>query len=340
MPNSGAESDVNTTVKILATIAIGILVLGPIFQMAGSLSGSQVQIHPIDNTETQLASGDIPHWVGVTATTGRGIEYTSDGGHTSFSAPLNTSESYTATTVVELSSDADLNATYTLLGYNSQEFALYYDNGTYLAYVDHDNQTATASLPAPSPRSQTLVGFHYNATSDSLQVLRETTRSPTVALSNQSDSTPVSWTLDGTQDELRLVQANLTDSQLARLSSTPAASLPGTDRIARIMWDHADEPPEAYFTGSTASVTGGEYTSGVPDPGLTRGQDYELFSNPFVVRVLDGGLIEEAPVAYVSWNGPFGTFISSIQELANTALLLLAIATLAIGGRRALKTFE
>lgn len=334
-----ADQDARDITKILATIAIGVLVLGPIFSMGIGLSGSSVQIAPVDNPNPVLESGDIPSWVGVEASTGITARYTEDGGHTSFSAPLNTSDTYTATVVVELNESADTNATYTLLGYNNGEFALHYDDGQYLAHVEADNKSATATLPAPNPRQPAVVGLHYNATSAELQVIRETTRSAPAQLSNATATEPVSFTLDGSLDELRLVQGNLSSSQLSRVSSTPAASLPGADRVARIMWDEDSSSVPVYFTGSSATVTGATYTDGVQDPGLAQGSDYDLSGNPFTVHVLDGGLIEDAPVAYVSWNGPFGTFIQSIQGLASTALGLLAISTIAIAGRRALSAF-
>lgn len=334
-----ADEDVATVVKVLATIAIGVLVLGPIFAMGINLSGSTVAIHPADDPDPELASGNIPNWVRVESTTGRTAAYTSDSGHTSFSAPLNTSQSYTATVVTKFDSDADTNATYTLLGHNYGEFALHYDNGSYRAVVENDNQSAAASLPAPDPTNPTLVGVHYNASTDSMQVIRATNRSTPTALTNETAQRPVSFTVDGWLDELRLLQGNLSESQLARNANTPSASLHTTNRVARIMWDIESSSPTVYFTDTTASISGATWTTGVSDPGLVRGQDYDLSSDPFTVHVLDGGLIEDAPVAFVSWNGPFGTFIQSIQGLARTALTLLAVATIAIGGRRALSAF-
>lgn len=332
-----SDTDVRRILKLLAVVAIGIIVLAPIFQIGLGLAGSHVQIHPVESNPATVTGNDIPDGVTVAATTGQTAAYNGHGSHTTFDASLNTSRTWTATVAVKLAPDASTAATYTLLGYQHDEFSLHYSNGSYLGHVAIDNQSATTTIPAPNPRTWTVVGIHYNADNDTANLVRATTRSTPVALTNASASRPVSQALNGRLDELRLFHDRLTDSQLSRYSATPAASLPQANRVARIMWDvDTTGTPRVWFTGTTASVIGGTLGNGIPQPGLVQGQDYQLLSDPFRVQTLDGGLIDEAPVAFVSWGGPLGHFFNSLVSLGNAALTLLIVAALGVAGRRAL----
>jgi len=60
---------------------------------------------------------------------------------------------------------------------------------------------------------------------------------------------------------------------------------------------------EAYFaSASSATITNPTWTSGVADPTLDRGTDYELNADPFEVRFPSSGYFDGAPVAYVDWS--------------------------------------
>lgn len=149
----------------------------------------------------------------------------------------------------------------------------------------------------------------------------------------------------GELEEVRSFDDALTNSTISELESDAVGPQPGHNRTSRIMFDEPEKDNQLLFFASgriaTSNVTfvDGKPGSELDGVGLiasiTGSTDYEWDSDGPRLRAVDGGEIDGAPVAYVSYDkeGPSVAitegFASFIELAAIIPLLVVAVALLA-----------
>lgn len=298
-------------VTVVAVIAIAIVTNALV--VAGLSDGSaSVNATTTENTTLDGRIDSIPASVTVRATTETALAF--DGTNVvESSTPKNVTDgSWTICTTAELGSDANANATYDLVGYENASVLLQYDAGAWRVYYDNGTHDATARIDAPAPKNGlTPVCGRYNETSDRLHVIREGEFSSPAGLTSSTAPLNVSWAWEGRQDEVRIFGNAVSNTTISEYATDPIRPQPTEQRLARFMFDEGSgDTTTVYFASSTASVSGLDWTNGVSNPrkwlglasAIDEGDDYVLTSEPFGIRIVEGGYLDGAPVVHVNWS--------------------------------------
>jgi len=86
----------------------------------------------------------------------------------------------------------------------------------------------------------------------------------------------------------------------------------------------------AYYADGDATLVGDTaLVDGVDAPGLVRGTDYTIETEPFTFRAVAGGYLDGAPVVFLGGaGGVFGGLLDQLTNVGTTALGLLVIGLL------------
>lgn len=331
MPSAGGEisEEIATIGSIIVLLFILIAATSPLFGLIAT--GGDTVLTKVGTNQFELSEADGES-VSVSATTGQGAVFDGDDS-ISWTAPVNRTDGYALCANVVLSESANLNATYSVLGYENATATVTYSNYSWIGIIHDGNQSVKASLPATSPRDWTAVCLNYNADQE-LQLSRGTTTSSWISASNETEQRPWALPLRGSLDEIRAFNSTVNESQLNRYVTYPVASLPSSDRAARIMFDRT--PVSVYYGVGTVSSDGAVIGNGRSGLSLSQGEDYRLTYNPLQLQVLSGGLIEDAPIIWVSWQGPFAGVINILV----TALQMIAVVAVLLGAAFAYDKLE
>lgn len=345
---------------IIGTVGRYILILGTLAIVLGAFLGAGITAMggigtvPVEPTTGSFVnvSGDITYsdGIAVRATLENALLFDGNSAVTA-PAPQNLSKgSWTICTTAELGDGTNLDATYDLVAYENESILLQYDAGKWSAYFDNGTHDAKATIDAPSPRGTsgilssdqfTSVCGRYNETSNELVIARDDTFSNPEALDASTDARNVSFEWVGRQDEVRLFNSSVSNATIASYAADPIKPQPGTDRVARFMFDEGEgSTTTVYFADVEASIGGAEWTDGVPRPGVDEGTDYELQKEPLQLKVLSGGYLDGAPVVFViSGLGPWLNLLIQLSSAVSGALNLIALVPLILAALYLLNMF-
>lgn len=316
--------------RTLVKLFIVVLVAGaifPVFLTLGGPTGSAV-INATTSSYTVVDSSvdDIPTHVTVRAT--REYAVALDGNDVVEStAPTNlTDGDWMLCAAAELDESTDQNLTYDVFAYKNATVLLQFDAGQWSAYYDNGTHDAKAEIAAPSPTDGlTPVCAGFDNSSQTLVVTRATSVSNPVALTSSPDARNISENWTGRIDEVRGF-GTFSNSTMTSYGSDPVQPLPGTDRLARFMFDDGSgSTSTVYFTSADAQLVGATWTTGLDDPGMTRGIDYRLEPDPFRLKIASGGYLVGAPVEFVTWSETSGATRAIIELLPLLAALLILV---------------
>lgn len=228
-----------------------------------------------------------------------------------------------------------------IIDYNGSQgvwTAWYYDDGSRNSY--------RVNVSAPNqPTNFSMVTVRANDTH--LTIFRNTTQGETEALSGssiaQANVNATNW--DGRLEELRTFDDPLSDSEISSLHSQPVHPQPGTNRTARAMFDQPDRATQhLYFTGTGLLTSNVTYSAGHPGSEmqgvslwneLTGESDYRWDSDGPRIMAVDGGELDGAPVAFVSFDSRamlpdmVQGFANFIEFAALVPLILIVVVVIA-----------
>lgn len=211
------------------------------------------------------------------------------------------------------------------LQYGAGEWVGYYADPT-------SDQTASVRIDATDPTSQTSLVLRWDG---SELWLSNGDQTATSTLDSNTEQRNVSWPWDGRIDEVRLLNASLSDAQAQTYIGDPVDPLDPSEHTARLMLDEGGgSSSTVYYNADDAQLVGSaEWADGVADPGLEPDVDYELELDPIRFRAVADGYLDGAPVVYVESTGfgsVWGEAVNRMVNIGATALLLLVVALLAI----------
>jgi hypothetical protein len=228
-----------------------------------------------------------------------------------------------------------------IIQYNgtASEWVIFYHSG-----YSGDSYRLTAAAPN-QPSSWTHLaprvnGTHLTVYRDGAAVNATTITDPSVV---DAEVNSTNW--HGRLEELRTFDAALSESTIAELESDAVGPQPGTNRTSRVMFDEPNRRSQLLFFSAgeirTSNVT---YATGQPGSemdgvGLIASiigtTDYEWDTDGPRMRAVDGGELDGAPVAYVSYDkdGPSVAitegFAAFIELAAIIPILLIAVVLVA-----------
>jgi len=329
-------ADLRDIIGVLVAVAIVVPLLGV---MAGLGSGGFVAVDA-DTTDFQTVDatvGGIPNDVVVQATTESAVALDGNASIES-TAPQNlTNQSWTVCAAAELGDGSNLQDTYDVFAYQSETILLQYDAGQWSLYYNDSSESAKVALPATNPQAGfTPVCGRYDQANDSVSLMVDGTISGPVAMDGAVGTRNLSRNWTGRIDEVRTFDRRVSNSTAQTYASDPVKPLPGTNRSARFMLDEGEGgSTKVYFASSDATLVGASWVSGIPGPetdnrlltNIQDGQDYELQSSPFGIRLLAGGYLEGAPVVYVKYGQ--GTVVGGLYNVVITLVALTILVAIA-----------
>lgn len=340
------ESSKPVKLIIQATIAVIVITMAVNAITAAGFTDGSATVNATTGVDTTIDSSitNVPSSVTVRATTENALAF--DGNHSvNSSVPGNlTNGSWTVCSTVELASDANQNATYDVIAYDNESVLLQYDAGEWSIYYDNGTHDGRATVDAPDPSGGLVpVCGRYNTTENELYVIRDGVFSSPAELTTATTSRNVSWQWEGRQDEARFFGGAVSNTTLAEYASDPVRPQPTEPRLARFMFDEGSgDTTTVYFAAAQVNVAGVTWTNGVTNPrkwlglasAIEEGDDYVLVSDPFGIRIVNGGYLEGAPVEHVSWSDE--SIVSTIVGIVPVLLGLLVVVALSNEIRRML----
>lgn len=200
-----------------------------------------------------------------------------------------------------------------LINYNGSQgnwTAWYYDEGGRDSHVV--NVSATEQ-----PGNLSTVQVRSNGTH--LAIYRDNTEGDVknITVDNISPAPIESTNWNGRLDELRTFDDALDSSQRQQLVYSPVAPLKATNRTARVMFDERDKNSQTiFFTNTRMTQSNVSFSDGHPGSvmdgqtlinQITGSTDYVWDDEGPRIYVVEGGELDEAPVAYIDYTYyPFG----------------------------------
>lgn len=287
-----------------------------------------------DDGETQLVDSGVderPDILDVRATTEYGLAL--DGsGYAEAETPDNWSDaSWSVAAVGELDGDANQAAAYTLVGVDNGSIEISFDAGEWVGYYHDGGEDAVVSVDASDATDETGVVLTFDDEVDELTIYADDA-SDSATLDGDVATRNATWEWVGMVDEVRFFDAELSQSDAEAFADDPIQPVAAGDTAARYMFDEgAGSTSDAFYADLTASLEGSAgWGSGVEDPGLEEGSDYELAFAPFEVTVLAGGYLVDAPVVHVSYADGVAALMQRVSGLVGSALGLAAIGLVLI----------
>jgi hypothetical protein len=337
------QVDLDWILTFVVMAIIGVVIIGILIDVGAVVSSGEQSIEYPDGSFTVLDSrvDDIPGSVSVRATTERALAFDGES-YVESSEPKNLSDSWTVCATGELDSDANEDATYTLVAYDNETILLEYDAGQWSAYYDNGTHDGKATVDIEESGGLfgddglTPVCGRFNESTGNVSV-HSLDGDASAPLTASTTSRNVSWGWEGTIDEARTFNDSLSDETIDEYIDDPVQPLPGTNRTARFMFDEGEgSSTRVYFANVDATVVGATWTGGVPNPSkwlglasaIEEGDDYELAEEPFSIRVVESGYLDGAPVIHVSWGGA-GDFPFNLMGLLTLFMGLIILVTIA-----------
>lgn len=261
-------------------------------------------------------------------------------------ADVDVSGNWTLTTHVRLNSSVDLqNDTRRVIRVDDFVYLDYAEGNWRATYYDDSSlNTYQVNLSAVNATSFNYLEVSKNATH--LRIQSDNSRSNSVALADgQSVGNLSADPLIGAIDETRLYDAQLTANQSQTLYQRPTAPLPANQEF-RIMYDSFSDNPssfDVFRADGSLSATGVDTTNGLQGGGAVRGTDYEVDLTSAQLSTKDGGTLDGAPAAYVTYTGsgsPWPALIVQIYNAIQGVFGILLVAILAMAGARVMDMME
>jgi hypothetical protein len=215
----------------------------------------------------------------------------------------------------------------TILVYNgtSSEWACW-------SYDDASGQTHRVAVADASPGWSNLQCERAGGAL-TLRVNDTSTATVSTDSANATAQTLQTKPLDGRVDETRTFNGTLSSTEQSALYTAPTAPLESAPRQSRIMYDSygsLDSIP-VYLAGGSLDGTAATKAGGLVGQGATEGDDWSLSSG--TLSLLPGGVVEGAPVVFVTWafGGGSGGGVVNFQQLIATmggGLRLLALVAI------------
>lgn len=348
--DSNSESNVIVTIIIIgAVITLGF----PIFDGIASAGGADpVQRHtdvPVTTDEySQIdTNGDVEKVLQVNDSTGTAVLLT--GANDSYIESDDTIKvpsdgTWTIGTWAQVDSNGTAeNETMTLasvegevlLHYNgsSSQWSAYY-------YNESSRNSYRVNVSAPNqPGNLTWVAAWSNGTH--FTVYANTTRGEIVELAGEN-SAEAEWNAsnwDGMVEELRILDKPLNATERSDHVSDPVAPLKGAGVSARLMFDEGDGTSTAvYFTGGSATVSNVTWGQGHPGNILTQGDDYAVGWFSDAIKALEGGRLDGAPVAWVTYRIVPQRLLGGVLDSLGDTMVLAGVVTVVLIASRILGT--
>ncbi|RDZ65981.1 hypothetical protein C5B90_06435 [Haloferax sp. Atlit-12N] len=317
-------SDPEQIVKLLVSALI-VAALIPAFMGISGPSG-EVSFEPtLGNHTVDKTTREIPGSVNVEATTGNALYFDGSASVSSNAGSNMTNGSWTVCTLAQLDESADANATYSAFAHDNASVLIDYDHGKWAAYYDNGSADARATIDAPSPKDGlTPVCARYDESSEELVVSRDGQVSSPDVLDASPNTRNATFAWVGTLDEVRIIGEDVNNSTLTAYANDPVQPL-SVNHLGRMMFDEGSgSTSTVYYDDGDANLYRTSWTGGVEGPNLKRGVDYQLFGDPFTVKVLSGSYLEGAPVVWVSWGSGLPLDIMDILGLLMALLLVVA----------------
>ncbi len=213
-------------------------------------------------------------------------------------------------------------------------------NWTGWYYDEGDRDSYTVNVSASSPNSLTNVMLVRDG--ETLTIYENNTAGESVDLSGDNivDAPITSDNWDGRIDEVRTFDDALSSSQRNSLHSDPVAPLAGTNRTARIMFDEAGKDNQLlFFAPGKVTTSNAAYSDGLDGSkmdgvsvwnDITSQTDYRWDKTGPRIRAVDGGELDGAPVAYVSYRtqSNLDTFADDWTQTIQMAAILFILLPL------------
>lgn len=225
-------------------------------------------------------------------------------------------------------------ATIAYNGSDNQWRGWYYDEG------GRDSYQVNVSTSGDEVGNYTNVLLWHNGTH--LRIYRNNTLGETKATTGdsiQSASVGVdNW--DGRLEELRTFGEAIDASNRSAVFNSPVEQRPNASPTARAMFDQPDRGDQLLlYSGTGLDTSNVSYSAGFSEqimdgPGVLVGQDYRWDEDGPLIAPIDGSELDDAPVAYASYDrGPVGSYslieswssFADIMEAVFVALGLLAL---------------
>jgi len=218
-------------------------------------------------------------------------------------------------------------------GSTNEWVAWYYDEADRHSYelaVNASDQPATLTNVQVVRNGDTLTLYHNNSASDSVSLANESSVSAPVESTN--------W--DGRLDEVRTFDSALGSGDRDALVADPVAPAPDTNRTARIMFDEPGKDRQLLFFAPGSIITSNVgYADGLPGEKMERSgaisditgsTDYRWDVVGPMIKPVDGGQLEHAPVAYVSYTrqSNLDTFVDDWTQAISLAGVLFILLPL------------
>lgn len=339
-----AQNVILTVVFVGAVIALGI----PIFDAVASAGGGD----PVTrHTDVGVAtgefrqidtSGDVKEVLQVNDSTGYGVALT--GANDSYvesagSIDVPTDQNFTIGTWAQVDEKGDAeNMTMTAISVQGEAVISYNGstgNWTGYYYSDKTRDSYRVDVDAPNqPGNLTWVALWANGTH--VTIYANTTQGEIVALnSNTADASIDAANWNGTVDETRGFGEPLTSSERSDIVNNPVAPQPGQSRLFRLMYDQGggDSTP-IYFASDTASLSNASWVSALSGNILTQGSDYAVGWFSDAIKALDGGGLDGAPVAWVTYRIVPQELLGGVLASLGDALVLGSLVAVVVVAKR------
>jgi len=196
-----------------------------------------------------------------------------------------------------------------------------------------------ASIPAPDPYNRTQIGVAANETH--LVVYRNTADVMTLSLASGGATVPEADNWYGTVEETRLFDDRLSHDKINATYDHPTRPVQGGDELARVMYDMwpSEATVDIYWSRSSMQRTNTSVVEGFEGEPVSRGSDllgndYSFDQDTNTISVHDGGVLDEAPVVFVSYDanveGALSGVTGTVMQLVGLLLGLLMLATVAV----------
>lgn len=305
-------------------VSLGAAIVGGGIISSDAFSGEE-RFDPGDGTFEIATINDVPSGAEVSLTRERAVESNGSGYVDVELGEQWNQGNWSVMLTGDLSDDANQNASYTAFAHANETILIQWRDGQWWAY--HDSGSADASVAVnASTAEQPVVVTWENATSElSIETSQE---QATATADTNTESREVAWDWAGTLDEVRVLESEPTANDTSSYLDEPVAPLPDSEdqQHARLMLDEGEgSTTEVFYLDRDATLVEAGWGAGVDGPGLEEGQDFEFGEEPFAVEPLNGGLLIQSPVAYVTWGDRIGGVVSAVVGVLPTLLFLLIL---------------
>jgi len=328
---------------ILMVVVAGVILFGGIAAM--SIVVADVDATNGVQTATTLGSEwnsiDNSYGTNPTVYDSRGYAISLDGSDNSYfqsevESNVANQANFTVSVWATLGNDTDMTL-YTVsknlvVGYNATRgnwTAWYYEES------DRDSYQVEVAKQGPDENFENVVVTRNEST---LTIYANNTQGETATLSQENITpSPDTQNWNGSVEELRLINETWTQSEIATHINNPIDPLP-ENAVGRVMFDEPYRDSQRFFYADGDIVTSNaDFVQGFAGSTLDRDSmfssgDYEWRDNGPQLKAVDGGELENAPVAYVDYqqNTMVGQLITQWSNAVKLMGVLFIVAVVSI----------